>query len=181
MRDVIDPYSVPPTYLNRARNIYLPEIGSGVGAYARPGWRLTNQSTQLSGGDAGHYGQGIVTARTADGTAYNFFVAGGRLYRSNAAIDTYTDVTPGGVTIDAVSQTFLTPYSNRMIVNDQVNVPWVADVLGGAVTGTKIQYNNAFAGGGVGNWRAYGPAVIYEDSAFFIVRVRDGEGGDIGT
>ena len=168
VRDLVDPYSIPATYLARARNVYLPEPGSGVGAYARPGFGLKNDGAQIN---AGGYGQGIVTARTSDGTAYNFFACGGKLYRANAGFTAYTDVTPAGISIDTSARVYLTPFSNRLVVNDGVNTPWVADVLGGTVTGTKIDYT----GDGVA-WVAYGPAVVYQDCLFFVVRSRNNGG-----
>ena len=174
VRDVVDPYSIPANYLMRARNGYLPEPGSGVGYYARPGFRLKNRGGQLN---AGGYGQAVQYATIADGTVYNFFAVGGKLYRSNAALTAFTDVTPAGVTISTTSRVHITPFSNRIIVNDNVNTPWVGDSLGSTpITATKIQYNNLGAA-----WVAYGPAVIYQDTPFFVVKQRDGEGVDAGT
>ena len=174
VRDVVDPYSVPANYLLRARNVYLPEVGSGVGAYARPGFRLKNTAAQLA---TGGYGQAVQYATIEDGTVYNFFACGGKLYRSDASLLVFTDVTPAGITINATARVFITPFSNRIIVNDGVHTPWVGSSLAATpIIGTKIQYNNVGA-----DWIAYGPAVIYQDSPFFVVKQRDGEGVDTGT
>jgi len=122
-------------------------------------------------------GQAVQVATIEDGTQINFIVANGRLYRVGTDLVTREDVTPGNVTIDASSRVYLTPFSNRLVVQDDVNTPWVAsELLASPVVGTKIDYR-----GNGSAWRAYGPARVWQDALFFIVRERDGEGVDEGT
>jgi hypothetical protein len=169
VRDIDDPYSVPPNYLLRARNMYLPEVGSGVGAYARPGFQLQNPGAPLSDVLTGRTGQGMATATIDDGTQINFCVIGGRLYRVGDDLATFEDVTPVGITIDPLERVYLTPFSNRLVINDNVHRPWVAsNLLASPVTGVEIDYST------VGTyWRAYGPAVVYGGCLVWLVRERD--------
>jgi uncharacterized protein YjdB len=122
-------------------------------------------------------GQAVQTATIADGTVINFIVADGRLYRIGTDLTSKEDVTPGGVTIDATTRVYLTPFSNRIAVNDGVNTPWIAsDLLSSPVTATRINYESDGS-----DWVAYGPLVVWKASLFAIVRKRNGEGDAAGT
>jgi hypothetical protein len=171
VRDVEDPYSVPPNYLQRARNMYLPDPGSGSGVYQRPGFGLPNEEAPLADTDTGRIGQGIIIATVEDGTQLNFCVCGGRLFRVSPDFLMREDVTPDDMPIDLGGRVHLTPFSNRLLVNDDLNTPWVAsDLQSTPVTGTIITYSTE----GV-PWRAYGPAGVYDDAAVWVVRYRDTE------
>jgi hypothetical protein len=166
VRDIDDPYSVPPQYLLRARNMYLPEAGTGVGAYGRPGFQLQNPGAPLGAIGSGRYGSGIVTATVDDGTQINFCVVGGKLYRVGNDLATFEDVTPIGVTIDPIERVYITPFSNRIVINDGVHIPWVgSNLLASPITGTNINYE-----GDGSYWRAYGPAVVFQGAIVFLVR-----------
>lgn len=171
VRDVTDPYSAAPDFLTRAMNLYLAKPGSGAGFAARPGFILQNAAAPLGLTSDGRIGQGMCIATVADGSELNFVVNGGKLYRVSSDFLTYTDVTPGGISIDQGARVHLTPFSNRIAINDGVNTPWIASALESSpVTGTVITYSTAGA-----PWRAYGPAAVYEGTLFWLVRYRDTE------
>jgi hypothetical protein len=80
-------------------------------------------------------------------------------------------VTPGGVTIDPIARVYITPFSDRIVVNDGVHIPWVGSNLQASpITGTNIDYE-----GDGSYWRAYGPAVVFQGSIVFLVRENRGE------
>jgi hypothetical protein len=171
VRDLDDPYSVPPQYLMRARNVYLPDPGSGAGVPQRPGFQNMNPTAPLGTVDSGRIGQGIVVATTEDGSQINFVCNGGKLYRVDASLTVYEDVTPVGMPIDPGARVYLTPFSNRLCINDDLNPPWVAsDLTSSPVTGTVIVYSDPGA-----PWRAYGPGRVYDGAIVWIVRYRDTE------
>jgi hypothetical protein len=171
VRDVADPYSLPPKVLAFGRNVYFPEPGSGSGVYGRPGFQLSNADAPLGDEDAGRIGQGIVVATIEDGTEINFLCSGGKLYRVDPGFAVFEDVTPVDRTIDQGTRVHLTPFSNRLLVNDDINPPWVAsDLQASPITGTAITYSTD----GV-PWRASGPARIYDGAAVWLVRYRDDE------
>ncbi len=122
-------------------------------------------------------GQGVQVATIEDGTQINFVVAAGRLLRVGTDLATLEDVTPPNVTIDSTTRAYLTPFSNRMVVTDDVNTPWVAsDLLATPVIGTKLDYSGTGA-----PWKAYGPARVWQGALEFVVRERDGEGAAVGV
>jgi hypothetical protein len=121
-------------------------------------------------------GQCVQVGTIEDGTEINFVVTGGRLYRLGADLATKEDVTPGGMVIDADARVYLTPFSNRLLVNDGVHTPWVAsNLLSTPVVGTVIAYESDGS-----PWKAFGPAVIWGGSAFYLIRERNGEGDQAG-
>lgn len=171
VRDLDDPYSVPSNYLLRARNLYMPEPGSGAGASARPGFVLQNADAPLGDLETGRIGQGVQFATIEDGTKINFIVNGGRLFRVAPNLAVYEDVTPVGITIDPGTRVYLTPISDRLAINDDVNPPWVAsDLQATPVTATVIVYSDVGA-----PWRAYGPGRVYGGAIVWVVRFRDDE------
>ena len=139
-------------------------------------WKIAEVDLYANGKNGGGYGQASAWAAIADGTIYNYIVANGRLFQATGLSD-WTDVTPSNIVIDQFARVYLTPFSNRLVVNDGVNTPWVASNLGSSpVTGTLIDYT----GNGL-PWVAYGRPVVWQDSLFFVVRTRDSTGVDEGT
>jgi hypothetical protein len=171
VRDLDDPYSVPPNYLMRGRNLYLPDPGSGAGVRARPGFGLANADDPLGTVDSGRIGQAVVYATIEDGSRINFVCSGGKLYRVDPTFGIRVDVTPAAMPIDPGARVHMTPFSNRLCINDDLNPPWVASNLTATpVTGTVIVYSDPDV-----PWRAYGPGVVFDGSIVWLVRYRDTE------
>lgn len=157
----------PESLLADATNLYNPDPEGASGYYARPGMALGNSGNPLATGGTAFRGQGIFSYVDLSGTVYNFCVVKGKLYRMDAALLVGTDVTPVGITIDAGigTRVYGTPFGVQFIVTDGVNRPWLASNLSATpITGTYIQFNAAND-----PWKAFGPAVVYAGSVFFIL------------
>lgn len=161
VRTTVDPFDDDLSYLNGAMNIYMPDPEQACGTYSRSGFACQNPSSPLAGA-----GQGGITYTALDGTVYNFIVAGGKLYRTDAGIATFTDVTPAGSPIDAtVKRVYFTSFVSQLIINDGVNSPWLVTNLSSTpVTRTAIDYDGAGT-----PWSAYGQPQVYGGSLFFIL------------
>lgn len=169
-----DPYDDDPEFLVDAANGYIPDPAHGSGFYARPGFGLQNTNSPLTGA-----GQGVYCHVALDGTVYNFLVAGGHLYRADAALTTFTDVTPTSVVvIDAtVRRVYFTSFGDFLVINDGVHRPWLASALSSAhVTGAYIDFD------GLGTaWTAVGRPVIYAGSMFLVLGTVNGVGVQTDT
>lgn len=162
VRNTTDPFDETDDKLVDARNCYLPDPTSGSGVYARPGFTLQNPSAVLAG-----TGQGVYSHVALSGTTYNFVVAGGKLYRTDATLSTFTDVTPAsGVTISSTApRVYFASLNDHLVISDGVNRPWIASNLGSTpVTGTAIDYD-----GSATAWSAYGQPVVYAGSLVCIL------------
>lgn len=165
VRDNLDaPYTNAAKYLLSATNGYFRDAAGLSSWLARPAIVTTNPSAQIGTGQPGQGTHAHVDPAT--GTIYRFFAVDGKLYRSDSALATFTDVSPVGITIDNSLQTrvaFLSVGAS-MVATDGVNRPWVASNFASTpITGTYIDID-----GGSGAWSAYGKPTIYEDSVMFI-------------
>lgn len=158
--DTNDPYDDQPNVLTDARNGYFPDLKNGPSAfYGRPGWTLlgtAGSGTQFGTPPSSAYGQGMHGFINASGTALNFEVVGGKLYRAG------TDVTPANIRIiNATSgsgepglfnaRVFLIDFLDTLIVSDGINKPWQATNLSNTpVTGTLIEYRDSAAAPSIG-------------------------------
>lgn len=166
VRNVFDPYSESTEYLLDALNCYIPDTIQGAALYARPGFSLT--AALLAGA-----GQAVYAHQALDGTTYNFIVAGGKLYRVDAAFTTFTDVTPAGSPISSsVKRVYFQSFGDYLIVNDETNRPWLASDLGNTpVTRTAIDFD------GMGTaWTMFGRPTIYAGCLLFILKSVNGVG-----
>ena len=127
-----------PGLVQDATNVYLPDPESGSGFYARPGI-TTSQSVTVPTAGAG---QGVYAVRALDGTTYNFFAAGGKLWRQPTTLTSApVDVTPTTVSLASSKFITFTSLAGVLIVNDNVNKPWIGSNLGGTpITATVIEY-----------------------------------------
>jgi len=144
VRNTLDPFDDQDVLIT-GQNGWIPDPNGASGFYARTGFQLANGGTPVY--SVGNFaGQCVHSHAAADGTIYNFVVFGGHLFRANSTFTTWTDVTPGGVTIDGGLFTVvkMVTQANNLVVNDGVNKPWIATNLGSTpITGTSIQYNAA--------------------------------------
>lgn len=163
MRTTVDPFDDSPDYLNDAINLYIPDPAGLSGAYARPGFSL------LNGGDpiyqpAGNFrGQGIYTHVALDGTSYNLVVIGGKLFRVDDTLTSFTDVTPIGVTIDpgVTTRVQFVSLADELGVSDGVNRPWTASNLASTpITGTYIDYDSGGVDWNIQHWVVWGGAIV---------------------
>lgn len=162
-----DPFDVDPTRLIDARNCYIPDPTAKSGTYARPGFTLKNNGSAIYSSAVPFKGQGTYTHFGLDGLPVNFIVFGGHLFREDPATETFTDVTPVGVTIDSETTTrvYFASMGGVMAVTDGVNRPWVASNLSATpITGTYIDFD----GSGTA-WIAFGPPVVFGGSGFWIL------------
>jgi len=162
VRDTIEPFDDTQDLAQDATNIYISDIVNGSGAMARAGFTLLNTGLPIYSGK----GQCVYTHVALDGTAYPFIVGGGRLYRGNAGLTTFTDVTPIGVTIDPTARVKMVSLGDDLIVNDSVHPPWIGSNLASTpITGTYIQYdaaNSAWAAHDITVWGGGIVAVLHQ-------------------
>ena len=162
VRDTIEPFDDTTDLAQDATNIYISDIVNGSGAMARSGFSLLNTGAAIYTGK----GQCVYTHVALDGTPYPFVVGGGRLYRGNGTLASFTDVTPAGVTIDATARVKMVSLGDDLIVNDSVHAPWIGSNLGGTpITGTYIQYdaaNSAWAAHDITVWGGGIVAVLHQ-------------------
>lgn len=165
-----DPLDDPPNILVDATNIYIPDPG-GSGAYSRPGFTIARSSTNpppaIEGPSTAWTGQGIISHVGLDGAIQNFQVFNGKLFRANSAFTTFTNVTPVGITIQSGRnvRVYGTGLATFLVITDGVNRPWLATNLTATpITGTYIDFDGAATA-----WTAFGPAVVYGGSIFFIL------------
>jgi hypothetical protein len=129
--------------LVNARNGYIPDPDGESGWYARPGFSLTNQGAQITATGRARNGYAHTNL---DGEVFDFVVIGGKLYRADTTLVSYTDVTPAGITISSSATACISfeSLAGKMIVNDGVNRPWVAgDLASTPITGTYIDFDGA--------------------------------------
>jgi hypothetical protein len=163
--DTTDPYDDRPDLLSDALNLYIPDPLRGGNILSRPGFTLANSASQL-GQASSRKGQGMHTHIAADGTQYVFFACGGKIYRADQTLTTFTDVTPVGPTLAAdADRVFFVSANDSIVVTDGENRPWVGTNLSSTpITGTNIQYNAAND-----TWSAYGEPVVYAGSVIFVL------------
>lgn len=148
-------------------NCYIPDPAGKSGAYARRGFDIANKNFPLPG-----RGQGGGTHIDGSGVLYNLIIQSGKLYRTNAGLTVFTDITPtSGVTISAtVTRVYLLTFVDQLIISDGVNPPWIAtDLDASTATGTYIDFD----GSGT-PWSAFGQPVEYAGSLFFALNEVDG-------
>src|SRR5712672_926905 len=163
----LDPFDFGDEYLIDAMNTYFPDPQDGSGVYARPGFDLLNNGAAVVTPSTLFRGQGGFSYTSLAGTTSNFVVFNGKLLRGDAVLGSFTDVSPGGITIDAsvTTRVFGTQFITQLIVTDGVNRPWLlTNPTSTPVTGTYIDYD----GSGT-TWSAFGPFVPYGGSVFCIV------------
>lgn len=143
VRFTVSPYDDDPSYLYNAQNMYVPEPDGQSGIYGRPGFSLLNSGNKVyTSGRA----QGGYAHTDFDNVSYNFYAAGGKLYRADQSLVTFTDVTPVGVTIDPGNTTRVKFVSldGQMVVSDGVNPPWIASNFASTpITGTYIDFDGS--------------------------------------
>lgn len=168
-----DPWDDATDELVDAGNIYIPDPIGGSGIAARPGWSIMNGGQPVSN-TAGIRGQGVLSHISLGGTAYNFAVFGGKLYRADSVFVLYEDVTPVGVTIDSGTTTrvYGTSLGDQFIVTDGVHRPWIASSLDSTpIVGTYIDFDGAAT-----EWTAYGRPTVYGGSIIFVLNTVGSDG-----
>jgi len=172
VRTTTEPYDDDAALLLDARNGYIADP-SGLSSFAsRPGFVLDNGGNAIFTSASAFRGQGIFTHTELDGTTINFVAMGGHLFRVDGVLSTFTDVTPGGVTIDADISTRVAfcDLVGTMVVTDGVNRPWIASNLTSTpITGTYIDYDSLGT-----SWSAFGAPRVYGGSMFFILNQVNG-------
>lgn len=160
---------IPPDYLSNLRNGYLADPPNGSAAYARPGITLLNGGEPVE--TSGRW-QCFHTHTNLDASTINFAVINGKLYRVNAQLTAFEDVTPVGITIDAgiTTRVFALSMIGLLAFTDGVNRPWEATNLTSTpITGTYIDYD------GVGGaWTAYAGPADYNGAPFMILNEVNG-------
>lgn len=165
VRDTTDPYDDPPDLLVEAVNCYIPDPGGGSGVYARPGFPMLNNGNPIYTSASAFRGQGVISHTNLDGSTVNFIVMGGHLFRVDATLSEFTDVTPGTITIDPSISTRVYGVScvGKLVISDSVNRPWIASDLDATpITGTYIDYD----GNGVA-WSAFGRPTLYQGGVIY--------------
>lgn len=173
VRNTLDPFDGDPRELLDAVNMYIPDPATGSGAYQRPGFSLLNgdplgASPYQGQGVYTHYDtSGVFSFGTATGAAYRFCVFGGKLYRADATLSVFTDVSPVGITIDPSSRVYFASLNGYLIVSDGVNRPWYA--LPATFATTPLSGFYIDLDGAAGAWSAFGQPVVYGGALFFIL------------
>lgn len=169
-----DPFDSDQDTLVDASNVFIPDVNSLSGVYARPGMELFNQGAPVHTSSATFRGQGTISHTGLDSVSYNFVVFDGHLYRADATFGAFTDVTPSGVTIDNDVRTrvYGTSFADQLVITDGVHTPWLAsDLSSTPITATEIDFD----GSGT-PWAAFGPFRLYGGSFFCILANVDGVG-----
>lgn len=158
-----DPFDDDESLLQDALNGYLPDARNGSGWFQRPAFIRPTGPLSLGSQRAAAGWQHTMN----DGTQYNFLAINGKLYRVSGDLQTQTDVTPVGVTIDngLTTRVYFQSFNNYLIVSDGVNRPWYGTNLGSTpITGTYIDYNGAGTA-----WTAFGQPTLFSGDLVFIV------------
>ncbi len=167
-----DPLGDAPDLLTDATNMYAPDVAEKAGMYAIPGFSLLNNGVAVTTSSGRFTGQGAFSYTSLGGVTTNFVVFNGKLYRGDATLSVFTDVSPAGITIDNSINTrvYGTSFATQLIVTDGVNPPWLATNLASTpITGTNIDYDLMGTA-----WSAFGPFVVYGGSAFCILNTVGG-------
>lgn len=135
MVDSIAPTSKIKGKYYYGQNIYplSPELGDGI--VGRPGVRVM-------GGQGGAVGvrrvQGIYQFTKKDGTEYTIRVVGGKFYTLNWGTEIWTEVLTAAnlagaaITLDTTARVYFATFSDKLLVSDGVNTPWLWDGTTGA-------------------------------------------------
>lgn len=167
VRTTLDIGDDPSNLLYDATNLYSPDPKGSSGMYALPGCSLQNNGVPIVTSTSTFRGQGVFTHIALDGTVTNFAVWDGRLIRCDNNNTVFTDVTPVGITIDdaVTTRVYGTSFADQLVITDGVNRPWLATALTASpITGTSIDFDSV-----AGSWSAFGPAVVYGGSIFFVL------------
>lgn len=148
--------------LYQAQNMILPGAETGGGWQLRPSFVL-QQAGGVLGTVGGRYGQSIFEHVRLDGTIDRYLFVGGKMYEWNGATPgTYTDITPGAVTISATARIYCLTFANVLIVSDGVNKPWQYDPA--STVATVIEYDSVPSA-----WTAFGKPVVNGGALHFVV------------
>jgi hypothetical protein len=156
------------TKLYSASNCYRPK---GVNSFAMRPPFVVKQAAGTLGTVTGRVGQGGFEHVGLDGTSYRFVFCGGKVYRWDGNT-TFTDVTPGTVTINSSARVFCATFGDNLVVHDQINKPWYVPTSGLTATplvATNIQVNTAGHA-----WRVTGPMAVYDGRLFFALNSVNG-------
>jgi hypothetical protein len=100
--------------LYAASNVYWPK--GNLSPQMRPPFVVVQAAGTL-GTAGGRAGEGMYEHVADDGTSYQFFFVGGKVYRWNG-VTTFTDVTPATVTISATSHIYVASFGDKFVVHD---------------------------------------------------------------
>ncbi len=162
-----EPYDARPEYAVDAVNCYVANPASPSEYVGRPPFRRLNGGDPVYAPGIPFRGQLVYSHTNLDGTTVNFVVIGGHLFRADATLATFTDVTPVGVAISGAIQVrvFGVSLIGTLAFTDGVNRMWIATNLTSTpITGTYIDYD----GHGV-SWATFGAPKVYNGSAFVIL------------
>src|SRR5262245_4103729 len=81
VRDTVEPFDDTPDLFVDATNLFIPDPLGGSAAFSRPGFGLLHNKQPLLTSEVPFRGQLVYTHIAVDGTAYNFLVMAGRLFR----------------------------------------------------------------------------------------------------
>src|SRR5689334_8435546 len=119
-RSTSNPFDDAPDLATDATNMYVPDIDSGSGFFARPGFALDNDGAAVTTSATRFSGQGVITHTSLAGVTTNFVVFNGELWRRNETGSAYTNVTPVGITIDpgVTTRVYGTTFADQLIITD---------------------------------------------------------------
>lgn len=151
------------SYLQNASDVWFRSTAERGGVWPRPQFTQKNAS-QLGTGN--RYGQCLYEHARPDGTIDRFAFFAGKVYAWDGAT-TFTDITPGGVTISATARIFCCTFAGLLIVSDGVNKPWTYNPA--STTAANIEVD-----AGSSAWTAFGQPVVYGGKLFFILKAKGG-------
>lgn len=162
---VLNASDIPEAYKTKlydAQNMFISGAESGGGWQLRAPFVLQKAGGAL-GTAGGRYGQCIFEHIRLDGTIDRYLFVGGKMYEWDGNTPgTYTDITPGAVTISATARIYCLTFANMLIVSDGVNKPWQYNPA--TATATVINYDSVPSA-----WTAYGRPVVNGGALHFIV------------
>lgn len=162
-----EPYDARPEFAVDVANCYVPDPSSPSAYLGRPGFRLLNGGSPIYSSATPFRSQCVYNHTNLDGTVINFLILAGKVFRVDATLSTFTDVTPVGVAISGAItvRVFGASLIGTLMFTDGVNRPWIATNLTATpITGTYIDYD----GSGTA-WTIYGAPKVYDGALFGIL------------
>ncbi len=154
-----------PDALLAARNTYFVDAEHGASVERRPPW-VQKKAGGILGGVGTRQGQVVFEHVRVDGTIDRFVFIGGVMYLWDGDT-TFTNVTPGAVTISTTARIFCATFNDELIVSDGVNRPWRYNPA--TTTATYIQVDSAATA-----WCAFGQPVVHGGALFFVLNTVGG-------
>ena len=155
MRDALDQVAPSPAHARLLQNCYPIDPVNGSAVVGRPGFQ---QMGAIGGASSKRVGQLVGQFTKRDGTTYTVRIVGGQgIDTFNHSSRTWTNVvtvanlTTNSITLSETSRISAVVFTDKLVISDGVNVPWMWDGTSGSTGLTKLTNCPVL----------YGPPVVY--------------------